>query len=291
LANRQATDRMSYDVMATAFDRIFASDLFTDPISLVWHAGQPLTLPVDYYRTAFDLADERALSHGRRLRHSIQTNGTLIDESWLKLFRAYDVGVGVSVDGPAFIHDRFRVSRSGGPTHAKVMRGLRLLQQGGISPTVIMVLTRFALDYPDEVFDFFLDHGIKYLGFNINEIEGTHHESTYLQNDAVETHRRWSKARKYSCVGSLVARNGSERCSPSRKRTFAGSSPTNVVDCSLHARNDMRSDSRRFTDSELNQCGTICASVMSKRDDARSPQRRRASLWGFRTARDGNRPE
>jgi uncharacterized protein len=71
---------------------------------------------------------------------SIQTNGTLIDREWIGLFRDEDMQVGVSIDGPAAIHDEFRVDHQDRGSHAAVEEGLESLLANGLSPQVLSVI-------------------------------------------------------------------------------------------------------------------------------------------------------
>jgi uncharacterized protein len=104
----------------------------------------------------------------------MQTNATLIDGAWCDLFAQHGVRVGVSVDGPAALHDRHRRTRGGKGTHHLVMRGLQQLRARGIAHHAIAVVTRATLDCADAFFDFFLDNGIRELGCNFDEAEGGH---------------------------------------------------------------------------------------------------------------------
>jgi uncharacterized protein len=144
----------------------------------LWHAGEPLVVPVADYSELFESAHLENREHKREFQFTIQTNATLITERWVDLFRRYDVTVGVSIDGPAFIHDRERKDRSRRPTHARTMAGVRLLQQGGIAPPAIAVLTNYSLDYPDEIFDFFQSNDLLNIGFNIEAIGGANASSS-----------------------------------------------------------------------------------------------------------------
>jgi uncharacterized protein len=97
--------------------------------------------------------------------------------------------MGVSIDGPAFIHDRHRRDREGRGTHERAIQGVRLLQKHQIDFHVIAVVTQDALNYPDKIFDFFLDLGVRRLGFNVEELEGVHRVSTLVES-GVETRVR-----------------------------------------------------------------------------------------------------
>lgn len=177
LPNRGDRRKIDPDTLRRIFKAVFESEFLGRQLGIVWHAGEPTTMPIEFYRTAFALA-EQSKPEDLALTHSIQTNAVLIDQAWCDFVLETGLQVGVSVDGPAFLHDRHRKTRSGAGTHARTLRGIRRLQDNGIDFHAICVLTRDSLDYPDEIFDFFADNNIGQIGFNIDEIEGANHDST-----------------------------------------------------------------------------------------------------------------
>lgn len=191
LPQRSETARMSPAVQDRIFEEVLGSPLTEDPIVFLWHLGEPLALPPAYYEEAFARCARINARYGRTYSHSFQTNATLIDADWIALIREHRVGVGVSVDGPAFIHDRQRVNRAGRGTHAAVMRGIAQLQEAGIGFSAITVLTSFTLDHIDELYRFYLDHGILDIGFNIDEIEGSNATSSFADHAAPARYRQF----------------------------------------------------------------------------------------------------
>jgi uncharacterized protein len=177
LPDRTRTKRLTSSVLDLIMDKVVASGLVGDQLSIVWHAGEPLSLPVDYYREAFKLIANKLFGL-TEVCHSIQTNGTLINDQWCELFKAHHVNVGISIDGPAFIHDRHRKTRRGGGTHDQVMQGLACLRRHELGFHVIAVVTADSLNNADEIFSFFLDNNVRNVGFNIEELEGVHQIST-----------------------------------------------------------------------------------------------------------------
>src|SRR5262249_49986589 len=105
--------------------------------------------------------------------------------------RRPDVHLGVSVDGPDFLHDLHRRTRQGSGTLDRVLRGIHLLHEHGISFEVITVLTADSLDYPDELFDFYQENGIRSVGFNVEEVEGPHTASSLQRAGTPERFRRF----------------------------------------------------------------------------------------------------
>jgi uncharacterized protein len=172
LPDREKSKRMSGDVIDRTIDLAIRSGLVRDRLNVVWHAGEPLTVPIAFYHDAFERILVR--TPGIVVAHSIQTNGTIIDQRWCELFLKYHVSIGVSVDGPAFVHDRHRKDRRGFGTHDRVMRGIECLKSNSVPFHAIAVVTADSLLYPDEIFDFFLNLGAFQVGFNIEELEGIH---------------------------------------------------------------------------------------------------------------------
>jgi uncharacterized protein len=177
LPDRASTARMSLETIERVFSELFSSGWAADDLYLIWHAGEPLALPIDYYNQAFDCI-ARLAPEQIAVRHAIQTNGMLIDDAWCKFFRARDVSVGVSIDGPQDIHDASRVTRSGKPTFAETIAGIRCLRRNKIDFTVISVLTDVALPRARDLYDFYRSEGIVNVCFNVEEIEGPNTKSS-----------------------------------------------------------------------------------------------------------------
>lgn len=183
LAERDAKRFMSEDVVRAAIRNARESGLLARELNVVWHAGEPLVAPAAFYERAFGIMNEEA-GATTAVRHSIQTNAMLIDEPWCDLFRRWGVHVGVSVDGPADIHDRHRKTRDGRPTHARVMQGIERLQRAGIDFDAIAVVTDASLERADAIVDFCLAAGIPAIGFNVDEQEGVRTTSSLAGADA-----------------------------------------------------------------------------------------------------------
>jgi len=184
LPNRSDRSRMSMDTLAAVFRRVFTSGLVDAELSVVWHAGEPLVVPPHYYRDAFNTIEKYRPS-GVRIRHSFQSNGILLDDEWCTFIRERDVNIGLSIDGPEWLHNAHRKTRNGHGTHAATLKGMDLLRRHGISFHAICLLTRESLGHPDAIFEFFSGTGITMLCFNIEEIEGMNTASS-LDRDGVE---------------------------------------------------------------------------------------------------------
>jgi uncharacterized protein len=187
LADRLSTKKMIPAQAVEIVDRLVAAGVVGSDLSMVWHAGEPLTLPPGYYREIFEALSARRYPF--TIRHSFQTNGMLINDEWCDFFHRWSVNVGVSVDGPASIHDAHRKDRAGKGTHAKVMQGIRTLQRHTVPFHAIAVVTGESLLHPQEVFDFFLNTGIDRVGFNIEELEGANSSSSVAGSNVSNVRR------------------------------------------------------------------------------------------------------
>jgi uncharacterized protein len=175
---------MAPETAVLALRRVFESGRADRELEVRWHAGEPLTVGPTFYRQA--LAGIRPLVPADvRLRHTLQTNGTLVDEAWCRLFHEEGIEVGLSIDGPAFLHDRNRRTRTGRGTHAAVLRAAALLRESGIPFTVIAVLTAASLDHADAIYEFFADLRPTRVGFNLEETEGVHRSAALDVPDVV----------------------------------------------------------------------------------------------------------
>ena len=184
LDSRNLRSRMSMSTLRAAIIRVLSTNLVLTELSIVWHAGEPLTLPVDYYETAFAIIRQLCPADIKIL-HSFQSNGMLINDEWCQFILKHTINIGLSIDGPAWLHDKNRITRNGKGTHKQAMLGFELLKSYNIPFHIIAVITDESLKYPDEIFGFFLNHGVKQLCFNIEEIEAKNITST-LNSEGIE---------------------------------------------------------------------------------------------------------
>jgi len=193
LPNRSDKRRMLESTVEKLFYRIFESNLVTNGFTISWHAGEPTAVPIEFYKKAFSII-ERVRPKEIAIKHSFQTNATLIDESWCSFLKEHSVAVGVSVDGPEFLHDRYRKTRRGAGTHFQVLEGMRKLKSRGIPFHTISVLTIDSLPYAKEIFNFFVAENIKSVCFNVEEQEDNHARSSLSSTGVQELFRNFMRS-------------------------------------------------------------------------------------------------
>ncbi len=138
-AGSNGAGRMSADTLRKLLKQYF--NAAPGPtVTITWHGGEPMLAGLDFYRDVVR-AEQELLPPGMECRNNLQTNGLLLDESWCRFLVEHHFDAGVSIDGPAVIHDRYRKDPEGNGTFDRVVRGIRLLQAHGIQPDLLCTVT------------------------------------------------------------------------------------------------------------------------------------------------------
>ncbi len=109
------------------FTRQFIQGQEVPIVTFTWQGGEPTLLGIGYFEKA--IAFQKKYQGSKKIVNAFQTNGTRLNEEWCRFFRKHDFLVGVSIDGPREIHDRYRKTKGGKPTFDEVMNGIKLLKR------------------------------------------------------------------------------------------------------------------------------------------------------------------
>ena len=146
-----------------AFIRDYIAAQPGESVSFAWQGGEPTLLGVGYFRQVVALQQQYA--RGKRIENALQTNGVLLDDAWGVFLREHDFLVGLSIDGPRDLHDRFRIDKGGRPTFDDVVRGMQVLQAHGVDFTTLTVVHRDTARRALEVYDTLTALGSRFLQF------------------------------------------------------------------------------------------------------------------------------
>lgn len=133
-------------------------------VTFSWHGGEPTLLGLDFFCRVVQW-QKRYRSRKQRVTNGIQTNGTLLDEKWARFFKKENFAVGLSLDGPPDLHNRYRLTKGRQSTHDRVMGGHELLQRHDIHCDLLCVVNDHNVRYPQQVYDFFREIGARYISF------------------------------------------------------------------------------------------------------------------------------
>jgi len=134
-----------------------------DQVDIAWQGGEPTLLGIDFYRKAVAYCDKYA--QGKSVQHAFQTNGVLINDAWCEFFKQHNFLIGISIDGPAELHDAYRVNRAGKGSHAKVMQGIACLKKHGVPFNTLSVVNNLNAKHPKAVYQFLKNIGSQHMQF------------------------------------------------------------------------------------------------------------------------------
>lgn len=144
---------MSYDVLEAFIKEMFAYN--EKEVQFIWHGGEPTLAPIDFYEKAVELQNKYKQPN-HKIRNVIQTNGTLINSDWVKFLKKNSFGIGLSVDGPKWLHNKFR------PESFDLLNDtIGLLRQSDVNFGVICVVNSENVRYPLEIYEFFKLQNLK----------------------------------------------------------------------------------------------------------------------------------
>ncbi|MBU2643809.1 anaerobic sulfatase maturase [bacterium] len=154
-----AVHRMSDPVL----EKLISSYMGTDQpqYAFAWQGGEPALMGVDFYRRVTELQSRYGFA-GASVANHLQTNAVLMTDELAEHLAGYNFLVGVSLDGPAEIHDHFRTFQNGEGSHAQVMRGLGVLRRHNVETNILTLVTSVNAGKGREVYDYLVGQGIFY---------------------------------------------------------------------------------------------------------------------------------
>lgn len=154
--------RMSVEMLETVVKEYIAANDVPE-VTFNWHGGEPLVMGLDFYRKAIEF--EHKYAGEKIIRNTLQTNGTLISSEWCRFLRENDFLVGISIDGPKDIHDRYRRDKGGAPTFDKVLNAIRMMQGEGVQFNTMSTVNKQSEGRGLEVYEFLKSIGSQYMQF------------------------------------------------------------------------------------------------------------------------------
>jgi uncharacterized protein len=151
------------DAVLESYIRQYIQSQETGEIHFAWQGGEPTLLGVQFFLRVVEL--QRQYADGKRIFNALQTNGTLLDDDWCEFFARQGFLIGLSVDGPAPLHDVYRVGKNGEATFDQVMRGLEFLCKHGVDFNTLTVVHKANSHHPLEVYQFLKQIGSSFLQF------------------------------------------------------------------------------------------------------------------------------
>ena len=130
--------------------------------TFAFQGGEPTLCGLDFFRSVVELQAKHN-ANGVSINNALQTNGILIDSEWAKFLHDNKFLVGLSLDGPPDLHDRYRVDAGEKGTYKKVMRTAALFDEHEVAYNILFTVTDPTAAHPDKLYDFFKAHHFNFL--------------------------------------------------------------------------------------------------------------------------------
>ena len=154
-----------HDDVLEEYVRGYIEAVTADEIVFSWQGGEPTLMGLAFFEKIVTLQRKYAKA-GQRIENDLQTNGTLLDEDWARFLKNHRFLVGLSIDGPQEVHDRFRIDKHGEPTFAKVVAAAEMLRRHGVPFNTLSCVHQYSASRPLDVYRFLRrEIGSTYLQF------------------------------------------------------------------------------------------------------------------------------
>jgi Arylsulfatase regulator (Fe-S oxidoreductase) len=132
-------------------------------VPFVWQGGEPTLCRLEFFQRVAEL--QKKYANGKRIENAFQTNDILLNEDWCHFFHDNGWLVGVSIDGPADLHDAYRVNRSGKPSHPKVLNAIAMLAKHRVKYNLLCVVNNLNSQQPQRLYCYLRALGTPFLQF------------------------------------------------------------------------------------------------------------------------------
>jgi uncharacterized protein len=129
-----------------------------------FQGGEPTLCGIDFFKAVVKIQN-RLNVNNVIINNCIQTNGILVDDKWAEFLHDYRFLVGLSLDGPVELHDKFRVDAGGNGTYNRVMQTAALFDKYKVEYNILFVVTSQTAREPDRLYKFFKDNNFSFLQF------------------------------------------------------------------------------------------------------------------------------
>lgn len=136
----------------------------TAEVTFAWQGGEPTLMGLEFFQRCVEIQKKFARS-GMRITNTLQTNGVLLDDGWCRFFLKNGFLIGLSIDGPAELHDAYRVDHQGKGSHAAVIAAMRKLKKFGVEFNALVVVNRKNADHGARVYRYLRDAGCLFMQF------------------------------------------------------------------------------------------------------------------------------
>lgn len=158
---QSSTHRMSTEILEKTIQQSMTKEM--TQISFGWQGGEPSLMGLPFFEKAIEF--QKVYGRGQFVGNGLQTNGLLIDRNWARFLKSFKFLVGLSLDGPEHIHNRYRLNKGGEGSWLKVVNTAKLLMDSGVSVNTLTVVNNYSVSFPTEIYQFHKELGFDHMQF------------------------------------------------------------------------------------------------------------------------------
>jgi uncharacterized protein len=152
---------MSEDILEETVKQVLAQG--ESDVSFGWQGGEPTLMGLPFFQKAVQF--QQRYGKGQSVGNGLQTNGLLIEKEWAGFLNEYKFLIGLSLDGPEHIHNRYRKMRDGKGSWTRVVDKAKLLLDNDVATNALIVVNDYSVDYPEEIYAFHKSIGLDHMQF------------------------------------------------------------------------------------------------------------------------------
>ncbi|MHA2398922.1 MAG: anaerobic sulfatase maturase [Promethearchaeota archaeon] len=160
LKNVETQPRMSEDILESMITGYMQTDQ-NNNYAFGWQGGEPTMMGLNFFRKVVELQIKYAPPNAV-ISNGLQTNGTLITNDLAEFFAEYRFLLGVSLDGPEYLHDYYRRTIGLKPTHSQVLRGINHLRKHNVEFNILSLVNNKTVKRASEIYQYLKDEGFFY---------------------------------------------------------------------------------------------------------------------------------
>lgn len=122
-----------------------------DVVHFIWHGGEPLLVPLDFYRRAIEIQSSYPQ---KKVTNGFQTNGTLVTDKIIEFCEKYNFNLGFSLDGPRDINNKTRYFRNGRSSFMRTLNGIKKAKEKKLGEGIIVVINKLNIENLLEIYEF-----------------------------------------------------------------------------------------------------------------------------------------
>lgn len=154
--------RMSLETLENIVKKAF--DFDKEGIAFAFQGGEPTLVGLDFYKEFIKFKDKYN-KNNISVNMSMQTNGYNIDEKWAEFFKKENFLVGLSIDGPRYIHNKYRTLKDGKGTFDDILKAKKILDEKGVQYNVLTVINSGNYFKAKDIYNFYKKNKIFFVQF------------------------------------------------------------------------------------------------------------------------------